>query len=101
MKLFKLGLRLWMTLVSVFSFLLGWIFLAHAQKPAQPKSSSPAGSATPLPTLVPLSPLNIPAPFMATNQPLTLQAAPTLQPAPTQDTSFFAPQPPVFSTGGS
>jgi hypothetical protein len=101
MKLFKLGLRLWMTLVSVFSFLLGWIVLAHAQKPAQAKSSSAAGSVRPLPTLLPLSPLNLTVPTVESGQPLTVQPIPTLQPAPTQDTSFFAPQPPVFSTGGS
>lgn len=56
MKLLKLGIRFWITLTSIFSFLAGWILLAHAQKPDQ--ANSPEAIITaPLPTLEPLSPL--------------------------------------------
>jgi hypothetical protein len=34
MKLFKTGMRLWILVASFFSFLLGWVFFAHANKPA-------------------------------------------------------------------
>ena len=57
MKLIKLGIRFWITLTSVLSFLTGWIMLAHAPKPVQSNSSSDSISA-PLPTLEPLHPLS-------------------------------------------
>ncbi len=49
MKTYKLGMRAWITIAAVFSFLGGWILLAHANKPAplqfsQPAVSSPAQS---------------------------------------------------------
>jgi hypothetical protein len=53
MKLFKIGLRIWIMLTSVLSFLAGWIMLAHAPKPVQNSSPSSANIA-PLPTLSPL-----------------------------------------------
>lgn len=59
MKLLKFGLRFWITLTSVASFIGGWIMLAHAPKPDQQNSlyttiSSPAS----IPTLEPLPPLS-------------------------------------------
>jgi len=53
MKLFKIGLRIWIMLTSVLSFLAGWIMLAHAPKPIQNSAPSSANIA-PLPTLAPL-----------------------------------------------
>ncbi len=35
MKLLKFGIRFWITITSVLSFLTGWIMLAHAPKPNQ------------------------------------------------------------------
>jgi hypothetical protein len=57
MKLLKFGLRFWITLTSVVSFVGGWILLAHAPKPNQQNSlfSSIAAS---VPTLEPLPPLS-------------------------------------------
>ncbi len=43
MKFMKKGVRVWFTVASVFSFLTGWAFLAHAQKPAPlPINSKPS-----------------------------------------------------------
>jgi hypothetical protein len=49
MKIFKRGMRVWITIASLFSFLAGWILLAHSNKPAplqvaQPTILSPASS---------------------------------------------------------
>jgi hypothetical protein len=49
MKIFKRGMRVWITIASLFSFLGGWILLAHSGKPAplpvaQPSLSSPASN---------------------------------------------------------
>ena len=56
MKLLKFGLRFWITVTSILSFLTGWIMLAHAPKPGSSSSSSTITS--PLPTLEPLRPLS-------------------------------------------
>ena len=88
MKFLKLGIRFWITLTSVISFLTGWIMLAHAPKPAQSNSSATT-VATPLPTLEPLN-------SFETDQDTS------------QNQSFFSVQPsprsqfrPSFRTGGS
>jgi len=62
MRFFKASLRALIMLVSTFSFLGGWVLLAHSLKPASSSSSSyssasviaPGIAATPLPTLAPL-----------------------------------------------
>lgn len=51
MRLLKFGMRFWILISSLASFLVGWAMLAHAPKPIQPVSASP------LPTLAPLQPL--------------------------------------------
>ncbi len=100
MRLFRIGLRFWITLTSVFSFIAGWILLAHSPKPVQAKttSPSPAVNVAPLPTLQPLSPLN----FSSSNSNGGFQSQNfSVQPAPqVQSPSFFA-QAPAFTTGGS
>ena len=68
MKPLKLVLRIWITVGSVLSFLLGWALLSHAPKPASIFSlfSSPANSSSAadsstlnqLPTLAPIPSLN-------------------------------------------
>jgi hypothetical protein len=86
MKLLKFGLRIWITLTSVSSFLAGWVLLAHSPKPTQPKSV-PSVVVTPLPTLMPLNLSGSGSSFQ--NVPFVVQ-----QP------SVFAPAP-IFRTGGS
>ena len=54
MKLFKFGLRFWITLGSVFSFLIGWVIFGHSLKPTQPVSQA---NLTTLPTLEPFPPM--------------------------------------------
>jgi len=88
MKILKFGLRLWITIASIFSFLVGWILLSHSPKPVQP-GTLPEGIVTPLPTLEPLS----------TDDGQSFQ---------NQQQLFFNNQPqpafrsrPFFSTGGS
>jgi hypothetical protein len=57
MKFLKIGIRFWITLTSVVSFLTGWIMLAHAPKPNQAGFPS-SNVVAPLPTLEPLNPLS-------------------------------------------
>jgi hypothetical protein len=56
MKFLKLGLRFWITLASLFSFVGGWIMLVHAPKPDQSASIQNAITSV-HPTLEPLPPL--------------------------------------------
>ncbi len=42
MKIIKKGLRVWLTIASVFTFLGGWIILSHSNKPAPLQISQPA-----------------------------------------------------------
>ena len=66
MKPLKLALRIWITITSVLSFLVGWALLSHAPKPASifssqtTTSSSVSGPAAvdPLPTLAPIPSLD-------------------------------------------
>jgi hypothetical protein len=85
MKIIKFGLRFWITLGSVFSFLFGWAIFSHSLKPAQPVSHIAS-----LPTLAPLPPMN------------TLGSDPALgfqqSQQPSFNQSFFRPR---FMTGGS
>jgi hypothetical protein len=97
MKVLKLGLHLWIGVTSVLSFLAGWIILAHSPKPVEPGSvaRSVAAAAAPLPTLVPLPPLNLGGGSAVQN--LQFQNPQiVLQP---QSQSIFSQ--PVFRTGGS
>jgi hypothetical protein len=57
MKFLKIGIRFWITITSVLSFLTGWVLLAHAPKPTQ-SGSGPTTLSTPLPTLEPLNSLS-------------------------------------------
>ena len=89
MKTLKFGLRFWITLTSLASFMGGWIMLAHAPKPA-PLIQDAANTA--LPTLEPLPPLSD---FRSGNNGF-------------QSQQFFSVQPrqrfgfsPFFRTGGS
>ncbi len=93
MKLLKFGLRFWITLTSVVSFVGGWIMLAHAPKPNQQNSAYTnisSSSAAAVPTLAPLPPLSD---FKASGN-------------TDQNQTFFQQQPsfgfqPRFKTGGS
>jgi hypothetical protein len=65
MKPLKLALRVWFTITSVLSFLVGWALLSHSPKPASIFSSQNTASiaADPapvdaLPTLVPIPSLD-------------------------------------------
>lgn len=42
MKTIKTGMRLWITFASVISFLMGWMLLSHAEKPAPLQVNTPA-----------------------------------------------------------
>ena len=57
MKLLRFGIRFWITITSILSFLTGWIMLAHAPKPGASSTSS-STITSPLPTLEPLRPLS-------------------------------------------
>ena len=86
MKLLKIGIRFWITITSVLSFLMGWIMLAHAPKPNQASSPS-TNIVAPLPTLQPL--------FSSDDDSLQNQPLFSQQPGPR---SQFRP---AFRTGGS
>ena len=57
MKLFRFALNIWITIVSVLSFLLGWVALSHSPKPVQPHTQVSVVSPAVLPTLTPLQDL--------------------------------------------
>ncbi len=42
MKIVKKGMRVWMTMAAVFSFLGGWVLFSHSQKPAPLQVSQPS-----------------------------------------------------------
>ena len=54
MKILRFGLRFWITLTSIVSFMAGWVMLVHSPKPIQ----SSQVVAQSLPTLEPLPPLD-------------------------------------------
>jgi len=86
MKLVKIVIRFWITLVSVTSFVAGWIMLVHAPKPSQLFQF--ADDTPPVPTLEPLPPLSE---FRSVNENF-------------QSQQFFSVQPSrrsFFRTGGS
>jgi hypothetical protein len=101
MKIFKFGLRVWIMLTSVMSFLLGWIMIAHAPKPVQASSVSTTNNVVSIPTLAPLPSLNDGTgqstgnPFKST----LFSVQPSVQ-SFNQSSNNFAPAP-VFRTGGS
>ncbi len=101
MRFFKATLRALIMLVSMFSFLGGWILLAHSLKPVSNSSSSSSTTSTsviavtPLPTLAPLAPIGS-------------QQSQITQPIQQNSFSFISPPPqpqvqamPMFSTSGS
>ncbi|MFT3894692.1 MAG: hypothetical protein QM730_23935 [Anaerolineales bacterium] len=92
MKLLKLGLRFWITLTSVASFVAGWIMLAHAPKPDQQNSAYTAVSSSTVPTLEPLPPLSD---FNSSGNDTQSQPFSLFQPR--QNFGFR----PTFRTGGS
>ena len=53
MKIWKNLIRVWLTIISLISFLVGWVVLAHAPKPNQfnPASVPPAPKLDPVPSL--------------------------------------------------
>jgi hypothetical protein len=91
MKLLKVGLRFWITLASVFSFIGGWIMLVHAPKPDQSTSLNQALASAP-PTLEPLPPMGS---LPSGNDTLQNQSLFTFQP-PLRSQSRS-----TFRTGGS
>jgi hypothetical protein len=94
MRIFKFGLRVWITVTSILSFLIGWVLLAHAPKPSQSTTTSTGSIAAPVHTLAPLPPL-----FSDSNniQNDNVQSQPLLNILPQNS---FRPRP-FFSTGGS
>jgi hypothetical protein len=90
MKFLKIGIRFWITLTSVLSFLTGWVMLAHAPKPNQATFSS-SNVAAPLPTLEPLNPLS------GSDDDNNFQNQPLFSVQPSVRSQFR----PAFRTGGS
>lgn len=58
MKLWKNLIRIWLTLISLISFLVGWVVLAHAPKPNQfnPANGPAAPKLDPVPSIDQLVP---------------------------------------------
>jgi hypothetical protein len=91
MKLLKTGIRFWITITSVLSFLTGWVMLAHAPKP-NPASSASTNVIAPLPTLEPLN-----APAGSGSEENNFQNQPFFGEQPSVRSQFR----PSFRTGGS
>lgn len=95
MKIFRFVLNIWITIVSVGSFLLGWVVLAHAPKPVSHSTSQPTVSnVAPLPTLTPLQLNGNGGNFQG------FQVAPN-QSFSTNNNGFTSQPQPIFRTGGS
>ena len=96
MKFRSLTLRLWLTLTSIFSFLIGLAMLAHAPKPVPPSSRPNQYQSVvvaPLQTLVPLAPLELSGYFANGGvqvQQFNVQDQPT--PVPPPPPVFVQPQ---------
>jgi hypothetical protein len=94
MKIRSLALRLWITLTSVFSFLVGLAMLAHAPKPVAASSGTSQYQSVvvaPMQTLVPLAPLDLSGYFANGGiqvQQFSVQDRPTPVPPPV----FVQPQ---------
>jgi hypothetical protein len=95
MKLFRFALSIWITVASLFSFLLGWVALAHAPKPVQSAqtTSRVALSAPALPTLTPLQSLQ--------SGDNGGNSFPSFQPQKQPSQSFYSAPAPIFQSGGS
>lgn len=91
MKLLKIGIRFWITLTSILSFVMGWVMLAHAPKPS-PLASTSTNIITPLPALKPLNSLSD---FDSDER--SLQTQPFFNRQPSIQSQFR----PAFRTGGS
>ncbi|HUH98190.1 MAG TPA: hypothetical protein VLZ89_12570 [Anaerolineales bacterium] len=84
MRFFKASLRTLIMLASTFSFLGGWVLLAHSLKPTSSSSSAssaaaaivPGNAAAALPTLAPLPGLNSQQIQSMPQNPLTIIAQP-------------------------
>ncbi len=105
MKPLKLALRIWITIASALSFLVGWSLLSHAPKPASIFSSQPAATnnsssdpaaVDPLPTLAPVPSLD----SFLTNPDTTvnLQPLPSFNSNISNNVNNFVPN---FRTRGS
>jgi hypothetical protein len=86
MKLFKFGLRAWITITSVIAFLVSWIIFGQTSNQVDTNSAS-ATQTYSVPTLQPLSPID-------TGQPSGFQLS-------TQNNQQQQPPRPAFVTGGS
>lgn len=95
-QFYKVGVRIWILLVSVVSFLLGWAFFAHSNKPVAAAQAAqplpPGGTLPPIPTLPPVGTFN--------NQNQSSQQLQLIQPVqPLQQMPAF--NFPSFRSGGS
>jgi uncharacterized membrane protein YgcG len=96
MKIRSLTLRVWITLTSIFSFMVGLAMLAHAPKPVPPSSRPSQYQSVvvgPLQTLVPLAPLDLSGYFANGGiqvQQFSVQDRPT--PVPPPAPVFVQPQ---------
>ncbi len=96
MKLFRFGLTIWITIVSLLSFLIGWVALAHAPKPVSHNSPQVTiSSGAPLPTLTPLQNLQLGGTDNSNSQNFNFQQAPS------SNFGFNSAPQPIFRTGGS
>jgi hypothetical protein len=96
MRLMKIALRFWIGLTSVFSFLGGWVLLAHSPKPVSSSPAPAAGQAAaidPLPTLAPLPPLKLPNGSTSSGE--------TIPQFNIRQRAQAFSQVPLFTTGGS
>jgi hypothetical protein len=86
MKLFKFGLRIWITISSIVVFLVSWVMFSHSPKPIDWSSTVSS-----VPTLEPLPPIQ----GLASNGPGTMFSV-------QQQQSVFQPRRrSMFITGGS
>ncbi|HVN55198.1 MAG TPA: hypothetical protein VMT46_12770 [Anaerolineaceae bacterium] len=107
MKPFKIGLRIWIALTSLVSFVAGWALLSHANKPA-PLLTSNTGGADPLPlgsasarTPVTLPPIPSLDSLVGNQSASSSSSAPSIQPLPSLPSTGSSSFLPRIRTRGS
>ena len=98
MKPIKIGLRVWIALTSLASFLAGWIVFSHAGKPTPLFSASTSNNTQPTVSTT-VDPISTLPPIPSLNSLVTDPQAATSGSTTTSNNTFVRPSPRLRSGG--